>query len=80
MPAQLLYQANPPADPSLLPGYLSALKVDLPLNTLSDEELRDIKNFRRAADYIAAGMFHRRLYLLQSLMLEMRLSHDFSEE
>ena len=55
MPAQLLHQPNPPPDPSLLPQDLAKLSVKLDLNVLSDEELQDVRAFRRAADYIAAG-------------------------
>ena len=55
MPAQLLTQPNPPPEKSLLPKELGALSVKLDLNVLSQEELNDVKAFRRAADYIAAG-------------------------
>ena len=56
MPAQELYQANPPPDASQLPKVLNELAVQLPLNVLSEQEVKDIQAFRRAADYIAAGM------------------------
>lgn len=55
MPAQLLFQPNPPPDASLLPAILDDLKVNLSLNLLSPQEVSDLKAFRRAADYIAAG-------------------------
>lgn len=55
MPAQLLFQPNPPPDASLLPKSLETLKVELDLNVLSEAEVLDVKKFRRAADYIAAG-------------------------
>ena len=55
MPAQELFQPNPPPDPSQLPESLNVLNVKLDLNVLSQQELNDIKSFRRAADYIAAG-------------------------
>ena len=58
MPGQLLFQPNPPPDPSQLPE--SILEYGVKLNTkgvLSPEELSAIKQFRRAADYIAAGPF-----------------------
>ena len=55
MPAQLLFQPNPPPDASLLPQSIDSLKVTLELNVLTPEEEQDIKAFRRAADYIAAG-------------------------
>lgn len=57
MPAQLLFQPNPPPDASLLPASVGSLKVELELNVLSPQEEQDIKAFRRAADYIAAGEF-----------------------
>lgn len=56
MPAQILYQPNPPPDPSLLPDSLNSLNVKLDHNVLSPEDLNDVKAFRRAADFIAAGM------------------------
>lgn len=69
MPAQLLFQPNPPPDASLLPASVGALKVELELNVLSPQEDQDIKAFRRAADYIAAGKFmfecHSRISVLK---------------
>ena len=56
MPGQLLFQPNPPPDPSQLPESILEYSVKLDLtNVLSNEELSAIKQFRRAADYIAAG-------------------------
>ena len=56
MPGQLLFQPNPPPDPSQLPDSLLDYSVKLDLsNVLSPQELAAIKQFRRAADYIAAG-------------------------
>lgn len=56
MPAQLLFQPNPPPDPSQLPDSILDYGVKLDLtNYLPAEELNAIKQFRRAADYIAAG-------------------------
>ena len=58
MPGQLLFQPNPPPDPSQLPDSILEYGVQLDLtNVLSAEELNAIKQFRRAADYIAAGVF-----------------------
>ena len=60
MPGQLLFQPNPPPDPSQLPDSILQYGVQLDIsNTLSSEELAAIKQFRRAADYIAAGMRHQ---------------------
>ena len=56
MPGQLLFQPTPPPDPSQLPESILQYGVQLDIsNTLSSEELTAIKQFRRAADYIAAG-------------------------
>lgn len=65
MPGQELFQPNPPADPSLIPE--SMLDFSVKLNTsnfLSSDELKAVKMFRRAADYIAAGMSN---FLLSSI-------------
>ena len=56
MGGQQLYTANPPPDPSQLPDNILAWKKDLTLNVLSPEELQAIQEFRKAADYIAAGV------------------------
>ena len=55
MPAQILTRPNPPPEKSQLPEELGQLSVKLDLNVLSPQELEDVKAFRRAADYIAAG-------------------------
>ena len=56
MPAQELDGPNPPPDTSLLPDELLNLSVKLDLNgVLPPEELKAVQNFRRAANYIAAG-------------------------
>ncbi|KAJ7733403.1 phosphoketolase [Mycena maculata] len=73
MPGQILIQANPPADPSLLPD--SVLELSVKLNTknyLSDDELKSIKMFRRAADYIAAAM----IFLNHNVLVERDITHD----
>jgi xylulose-5-phosphate/fructose-6-phosphate phosphoketolase len=58
MPAQQLLQANPPADPSLLPDSLLKYSVKLDIqNTLSKDELNAMQMYRRAANYIAAGEY-----------------------
>jgi len=58
MPAQVISQPNPPADPSLLAdSFLDhAIKLDTK-DFLEPKELEAIQQFRRAADYIAAGNF-----------------------
>ncbi|KAJ7152275.1 hypothetical protein C8R43DRAFT_1003975 [Mycena crocata] len=56
MLGQILIQANPPADPSLLSDSIHQLSVQLNTKSyLSSDELKAIKMFRRVADYIAAG-------------------------
>ncbi|KAF5367098.1 hypothetical protein D9758_003951 [Tetrapyrgos nigripes] len=48
---------NPPPDPSQLDDALLQWSVKLDTkNFLSPEELKSVQLFRRAADYIAAGM------------------------
>ena len=57
MPAQIISQPNPPPDPSSLSDELLQLSVKLETEGyLSPEELNAVQAFRRAADYIAAGM------------------------
>ncbi|KAH9481511.1 putative phosphoketolase [Psilocybe cubensis] len=75
MPAQIISQPNPPADPSLLPD--STLDYAIKLDTkdyLSPEELDGIRKFRRAADYIAAAMIF--LNNTSNVLLERDLTHD----
>lgn len=55
MPAQELLQANPPADASQISDEILKFRVDIPKDVLSPTELKNIQDFRRAADYIAAG-------------------------
>jgi xylulose-5-phosphate/fructose-6-phosphate phosphoketolase len=57
MPEQLLFQPDPPPDPSHLPDSVLDLSIKLKTsNVLSEQELFSVQAFRRAADYIAAGM------------------------
>ncbi|KAI5117651.1 hypothetical protein M0805_001306 [Coniferiporia weirii] len=72
MPAQILSQANPPPDPSHLPNSLDVLKVNLDLNVLSTDEVRDFRSFRRAANYIAAAM----IFLKDNVLVQQKLTHD----
>jgi xylulose-5-phosphate/fructose-6-phosphate phosphoketolase len=58
MAGQIVSQSNPPADPSQLPPKLSELFVKLDCNVLSKTELKEIKDFRNVANYIAAGQLH----------------------
>ena len=75
MPAQLISQPNPPPDPSLLSD--SVLDYAVKLNTanyLPPKELKAIQQFRRAANYIAAGML---LAFYASRRANPLHSHDF---
>ncbi|KAJ7671559.1 phosphoketolase [Mycena polygramma] len=73
MPAQILLQANPPADPSLLPDSVLQLGVQLDTkNYLPEDELKSLKMFRRAADYIAAAM----IFLNHNTLIERDITHD----
>ncbi|THH08012.1 hypothetical protein EW145_g2997 [Phellinidium pouzarii] len=72
MPAQLLSQPNPPPDASQLPGVLGVLKIMLDLNVLSSDELKDIQDFRRAANFIAAAM----IFLKDNVLVERNITHN----
>ena len=57
MGGQQIFQANPPPDPSQLPDAILGWRVQLDIhNALSEEELHAVQEFRKAADYIAAGV------------------------
>ncbi|CAL1716765.1 unnamed protein product [Somion occarium] len=72
MPAQLLSQPNPPPDPSHIPDSILSLRVDVPKNVLSSNELDSIRRFRRAADYIAAAM----IFLKSNTLVEEPIKPD----
>ncbi|ESK95873.1 phosphoketolase [Moniliophthora roreri MCA 2997] len=73
MPAQRIDQPNPPPDPSQLDDAILSYSVKLNTkNFLSDEELKSIQLFRRAADYIAAAM----IFLNNNVLVEKDLTHD----
>ena len=55
MPAQVVAQANPPPEASSLPDRLKDLAIVLKTPVLSDKDVQDLKAFRAAANYIAAG-------------------------
>ena len=63
MPGQEIARPNPPPDPSLLPDSILQYGVQLKNpNVLSNDELEAMQSFRRAADYIAAGMWYLNTY------------------
>ncbi|KAI0035422.1 XFP N-terminal domain-containing protein [Vararia minispora EC-137] len=73
MPGQEIAGPNPPADSSLLPESILSYKVDLDTqNALSSDELKAIKTFRRAADYIAAAM----IFLKDNVLLERQITPE----
>ncbi|KAJ6630943.1 XFP N-terminal domain-containing protein [Mycena sp. CBHHK59/15] len=73
MPGQILLQANPPADPSQLPESMLEFSVKLKTKDyLSKEELKAMKMFRRAADYIAAAM----IFLNHNVLVERDITFD----
>ena len=56
MPGQHISQPNPPPEPSQLPEDILQLAVQLKTEGyLSEDELKAVQSFRRAADYITAG-------------------------
>ncbi|KDR79037.1 hypothetical protein GALMADRAFT_278272 [Galerina marginata CBS 339.88] len=73
MPAQIIFQPNPPPDPSRLPDSVLDYAVKLGTkNFLPEDELEAIRQFRRAADYIAAAM----IFLNDNVLLEEKITHD----
>lgn len=64
MPEQLLQRANPPPEPSQLPSSLAELAVKVDYhgqNALPASELRAVRLYRRAGNYLAACM---RIYIV----------------
>jgi xylulose-5-phosphate/fructose-6-phosphate phosphoketolase len=57
MPGEVIDQPNPPPLPSQLPDVASELLAKVPRAELSEEKLRSVKEFQRAACYIAACKF-----------------------
>ncbi|KAL1718261.1 XFP N-terminal domain-containing protein [Schizophyllum commune] len=76
MPGQIIYEPNPPPDPSHIPDDVEKLAVKLDVKGfLSADERKGIEMFRRAADYIAAAM----IFLsgsCQHVLLEKDLTFD----
>ena len=62
MSGKHIEQPNPPPDPSLVPDFVLNLGVQLDHeNYLSEDELKSLEIFKRAANYIAAGNLYARL-------------------
>ena len=56
MGGQEIYEPNPPPDQSQLPDEILAFRTQLNTrDVLSPDELRAVRQFRKAADYIAGG-------------------------
>lgn len=56
MPGEEIDRPNPQALPSHIPEDVLALSVKLDKTKLDDTHYEGLKEFRRAANYIAAGM------------------------
>jgi xylulose-5-phosphate/fructose-6-phosphate phosphoketolase len=56
MPGEVIDRPNPKALPSLIPDSVLDLSVNLEKTKLSDADLTGLEEFRRASNYIAAGM------------------------
>lgn len=58
MPGEVIDQPNPPPLPSDLPEELDKFAVQLQNISLDQKDYDDLAKFRRAACYIAAGVYH----------------------
>jgi xylulose-5-phosphate/fructose-6-phosphate phosphoketolase len=73
MPAEILDKANPPPGVSHLPDSILSLHTSINIeNALSKSELSAVKQFRRAADYIAAAM----IFLQDNVLLEREITPE----
>ena len=57
MPGEIIDRPNPQALASLVPDEVLNLAVKLDKITISDADLKGLEEFRRASNYIAAGMY-----------------------
>jgi xylulose-5-phosphate/fructose-6-phosphate phosphoketolase len=57
MTKEIIDEPNPRALPSQLPDEVAKLSVQLDLPDLPEDELNALVAYRKAACYIAAGMF-----------------------
>jgi xylulose-5-phosphate/fructose-6-phosphate phosphoketolase len=55
MPGQVIDAPNPPALPSHLPDETLSLAVKIEKKTLGEDAAQSLKDFQRAACYIAGG-------------------------
>ena len=56
MPGEVIDRPNPKALNSLIPDDVLSLAVQLDKINLSDADLKGLEEFRRASNYIAAGI------------------------
>ncbi|MCJ1473043.1 hypothetical protein MMC13_001692 [Lambiella insularis] len=72
MPGEVIDRPNPQALPSHIPEDVLALAVKLDKTKLDDTDYEGLKEFRRAANYIAAAM----IFLGDNVLLERDLTFD----
>ena len=61
MPGEVIDQPNPPPLTSQLPDSIEELAVKPAKASLNNLDLCSLRDFQRAACYIASGMLHQRL-------------------
>ncbi len=59
MPGEVIDRPNPQPLASQIPDSVLELSVKLEKVALSDADLKGLEEFRRASNYIAAGMFSK---------------------
>lgn len=73
MPGEIIDRPDPPPSRSHLPSALLELAVRLDIkDALSNNDVKALKKFRRAADYIAVAM----IFLRDNVLLERDLNPD----
>ncbi|CAH0046703.1 unnamed protein product [Clonostachys solani] len=72
MPGQVIDRPNPPALPSDLPEETLNLSAKIERKTIEEDDLKSLKDFQRAACYIAGAM----IFLRDNVLLEEDLSFD----
>lgn len=72
MPGEVIDRPNPQPSPSNLPDNVLSLAVKVEKKTLPEDVNSSLKEFRRAACYIAAAM----IFLRDNAFLERDLSFD----
>ncbi|KAF2270153.1 D-xylulose 5-phosphate/D-fructose 6-phosphate phosphoketolase [Lojkania enalia] len=72
MPGEVIDRPNPEPKPSHVPDQVLSLSVDVKKQTLPEDANAALKEFRRAACYIAAAM----IFLRDNVLLERDLTFD----